>query len=88
MERILKSSVEIPDSVEQKINDTYRDLGLADKSGSRTVRKRKRKAWVTIAAAAALVAGLGVTVYAGRRSGSHGLRGRTVFQCTAHAGGR
>ena len=64
MERILKSSVEIPDSVEQKINDTYRDLGLADKSGSRTVRKRKRKAWVTIAAAAALVAGLGVTVYA------------------------
>ena len=30
MERILKSSVEIPDSVEQKINDTYRDLGLAD----------------------------------------------------------
>ena len=64
MERILKSSVEIPDPVEQKINDTYRDLGLADKSGSRTVRKRKRKAWVTIAAAAALVAGLGVTVYA------------------------
>ena len=64
MERILKSSVEIPDSVEQKINDTYRDLGLADKSGSRTVRKRKRKVWVTIAAAAALVAGLGVTVYA------------------------
>lgn len=64
MERILKSNVEIPDSVEQKINDTYRDLGLADKSGSRTVRKRKRKAWVTIAAAAALVAGLGVTVYA------------------------
>ena len=64
MERILKSSVEIPDSVKQKINDTYRDLGLADKSGSRTVRKRKRKAWVTIAAAAALVAGLGVTVYA------------------------
>ena len=64
IERILKSSVEIPDSVEQKINDTYRDLGLADKSGSRTVRKRKRKAWVTIAAAAALVAGLGVTVYA------------------------
>ena len=38
MERILKSSVEIPDSVEQKINDTYRDLGLADKSGSRTVK--------------------------------------------------
>ena len=78
MERILKSSVEIPDSVEQKINDTYRDLDTRSRVGSRTVRKRKRKAWVTIAAAAR----------AGRRSGSHGLRGRTVFQCTAHAGGR
>ena len=43
MERILKSSVEIPDSVEQKINDTYRDLGLADKSGSRTVRTQSVK---------------------------------------------
>lgn len=64
MERILKSSVEIPDPVEQKINDTYRDLGLTNENRSRRVRKRKRKAWVTIAAAAALVAGLGVTVYA------------------------
>ena len=32
MERILKSSVEIPDSVEQKINDTYRDLGLRSRA--------------------------------------------------------
>ena len=54
MERILKSNVEIPDPVEQKINNTYRNLGLTDKSRSRRVHKRKKKAWVTIAAAAAL----------------------------------
>ena len=38
MERILKSNVEIPDPVEQKINDTYRNLGLTDKNRFR--RKR------------------------------------------------
>lgn len=64
MEQILKSNVEIPDPVEQKINDTYRNLGLTDENRSRRVHKRKKKAWVTIAAAAALIAGLGVTVYA------------------------
>lgn len=64
MEQILKSNVEIPDSVEQKINDTYRNLGLTGGSKSSGVHKRKKKAWMTIAAAAALIAGLGVTVYA------------------------
>lgn len=64
MERILKSNVEIPDPVEQKINDTYRNLGLTGGSKSPRVHKRKKKAWMTIAAAAALIAGLGVTVYA------------------------
>lgn len=64
MERILKSNIEIPDPVEQKINDTYRNLGLTDKNRSLTAHKRRKKAWVTIAAAAALIAGLGVTVYA------------------------
>lgn len=76
MERILKSNVEVPDSVEKKINDTYRNLGLTGESASREAdgsrlssafrkpHKKKRKAWVTIAAAAALIAGLGVTVYA------------------------
>lgn len=64
MERILKSNIEIPDPVEQKINDTYRNLGLTDENRSRRVHKRRKKAWVTIAAAVALIAGLGVTVYA------------------------
>ena len=64
MERILKSNVEIPCPVEQKINDAYRNLGLTDEKNSRRVHRHKKKAWVTIAAAAALIAGLGVTVYA------------------------
>ena len=64
MERILKSNVEIPGPVEQKINDAYRNLGLTDEKNSRRVHRHKKKAWVTIAAAAALIAGLGVTVYA------------------------
>lgn len=42
MERILKSNIEIPDSVEQKINDTYQNLGLTDKNRSRRVHKRKK----------------------------------------------
>ena len=61
MERILKSNVEIPDPVEQKINDTYRNLGLTDKNRSRRIHRRKKKAWMTIAAAAALIAGAAYT---------------------------
>ena len=59
MERILKSNVEIPGPVEQKINDAYRNLGLTDEKNSRRVHRHKKKAWVTIAAAAALIAGPG-----------------------------
>ena len=62
MERILKSNTEIPGSVDQRIRDTYKSLGIL--SDFRPARRKKRKAWVTIAAAAALIAGLGVTVYA------------------------
>ena len=43
MERILKSNVEIPDPVEQKINNTYRNLGLTDKSRSRRIHRRKKR---------------------------------------------
>lgn len=78
MERILKSSVEIPDSVEEKIQDTYRNLGLTEKISSRNrnistschpadlhaSHSKKKKGWLTIAAAAVLAAALGVTVYA------------------------
>ena len=78
IEQILKSDVEIPDPVGRKIKDAYRKLGLSDidiarssdskanrpPSLARTGRRKKRRAWTTIAAAAALIAGLGVTVYA------------------------
>lgn len=69
VERILKSDTEIPKSVDQRIRDTYRELGLTDSStektaGYRHVKKRRHKAWVSVAAAAAVVAGLSITAVA------------------------
>ena len=43
MERILKSNVEIPGPVEQKINDAYRNLGLTDEKNSRRVHRHKKR---------------------------------------------
>lgn len=73
MERILKSDAVIPSSVNERIHQTYQKLGLINDPGyadskeqpgrHRTVRRRHRT-WVSIAAAAALIAGLGVTVAA------------------------
>ena len=42
MERILKSNVEIPGPVEQKINDAYRNLGLTRKIPAEFTGIRKR----------------------------------------------
>lgn len=69
VERILKSDTEIPKSVEQRIRDTYRELGLTDSrtgnaDGSRPAKRRRHKAWVSVAAAAAVVAGLSITAVA------------------------
>ena len=68
VERILKGEAKIPQSVDERIQKTYRELGLKeDKAaikGRQSVRRRSRKAWVAVAAAAVLTAGLGVTVFA------------------------
>ena len=84
MEEILKNDTQIPESVDQRIQDTYASLGLktaknpnsksknsTNKSNTSsatqktTVKFRKKhKAWATVAAAAALVAGLSVTAFA------------------------
>ncbi len=69
VERILKNDTEIPASVDQRIQDTYQKLGLtggsaAHTAGRRTVKRRSRKAWVSIAAAAVIVAGLSITAVA------------------------
>lgn len=81
MEEILKNDTQIPESVDQRIQDTYASLGLktaktnnskanSKSNNSNTTQKttvkfrKKRKAWATVAAAAALVAGLSVTAFA------------------------
>lgn len=84
IEEILKNDTQIPDSVDQRIQDTYASLGLktaksqnsksknsTNKSNTSsatqktTVKFRKKhKAWATVAAAAALVAGLSITAFA------------------------
>lgn len=69
VERILKSSVQIPKSVDERIRDTYRELGLTGntgrkRSGKRTVHRKNRKVWAAAAAAAVLTTGLGVTAFA------------------------
>lgn len=70
MINILRSDAVIPESVDKRMKETYEKLGLMEEGnskkaeGRRMVRRKKRRAWVSIAAAAALAAGLGVTVYA------------------------
>lgn len=75
MEQILKKDAVIPASVDEKIKETYERLGLTaaapegqDKGSAsektRPFRMKKKKVWVTIAAAAALTAGLGITAFA------------------------
>ena len=62
VERILKSNAQIPESVDERIRDTYRELGLIGNTGrkstgKRTVHRKKRKVWVAVAAAAVLTTG-------------------------------
>lgn len=69
VERILKSDAQIPESVDRRIQETYRELGLIKNTGRQSTRRRivhrkKRKVWAAVAAAAVLTAGLGVTVVA------------------------
>lgn len=75
MEQVLKNDAVIPASVDEKIKETYARLGLTaaapeeHNKGSasqktRPFRMKKKKVWVTIAAAAALTAGLGITAFA------------------------
>lgn len=58
IERILKEKIEIPATVEERIEDTYRALGLTGGTG------RKRRGWRAAAAVAALAAGLSATAFA------------------------
>lgn len=73
MERILKGDAVIPTSVNERIHQTYQKLGFTEHPGNtgskgkdngRRTGRRRPRAWVSIAAAAALIAGLGVTAAA------------------------
>lgn len=76
IERILKEDTQIPASVEQRIDDTCRRIttgitegyaGSVPDTHPRLTRRRKRKAWTAVAAAAAVTAGLGLTAFAAVR---------------------
>ena len=66
MKKELKKNLEIPDVVEQKIQDAYKEIG----QGSVTMKKlnngnqKKRKAWTAAAAAVAVIAVSGSVFYA------------------------
>ena len=65
MEQILKSDMEVPEYVNERIQDTYKSLGI--QSGGTVKYRKKHRAWTTVAAAAALVAGLSITGFAASR---------------------
>ena len=79
MEQILRNDAEIPESVDRRMKETYEKLGLVEntgitantdgkQNGRRTVRRRRPRAWVSAAAAAAVIAGLGLTAFAAARA--------------------
>mgnify|MGYP005761537781 FL=1 len=79
MEQILRNDAEIPESVDRRMKETYAKLGLVESTGSadnsnkketghRKVRRRRPRTWVSAAAAAAVIAGLGLTAFAAARA--------------------
>lgn len=79
MEQILRNDAEIPESVDRRMKETYEKLGLVEntgitantdekQNGRRPVRRRRPRAWVSAAAAAAVIAGLGLTAFAAARA--------------------
>ena len=79
MEQILRNDAEIPESVDRRMKETYAKLGLVESTGGaegrdkkeagrRKVRRRRPRAWVSAAAAAAVIAGLGLTAFAAARA--------------------
>lgn len=67
MEQILKQNIDIPDIVERRIRETYEKLDLPSGSVNTGRRRKTRKPWKVIAAAAALIAALGATAFAATR---------------------
>lgn len=79
MEQILRNDAEIPESVDRRMKETFAKLGLVEsmggaegndrkETGRRKVRRHRPRAWVSAAAAAAVIAGLGLTAFAAARA--------------------
>ena len=62
MERILKQDVDMPKKVEERINDTYKTLGIEVKEKTRY--RMRHKKLVAVAAIAALVTGMSIVTVA------------------------
>ena len=72
MKKELKKNLEIPDVVEQKIQDAYKEIG----QGNVTMKKlnngnqKKKRAWTAAAAAVAVIAVSGSVFYTGEEYSS------------------
>ncbi len=64
-EQILKQEIEIPDTINQRIQDTYTYLGIEQEKAGR--RKGRRCTWKIAAAALAITAGLGMVGFAANK---------------------
>lgn len=88
IERILNNNAEIPESVDERIRQTYLKLGLGEKCCKRYVSRKKvtRRTWMAVAAAAVLTAGLGITAFAVGRFLEVRMTGeeKTDYQITIH----
>lgn len=62
MERILKQDMDVPEKVEERINDTYKALGIEVKEKTRY--RMRHKKLVAVAAIAALVTGMSIVTVA------------------------
>lgn len=64
MEQIMKRNIDIPDTVERRIQETCEKIVLLSDSPDTGKHRKHRKSWRVIAAAAALIAALGATAIA------------------------
>lgn len=62
IERILQQDVEIPEKIENRIQDTYEQLGIGKKVAMKYTRKRRT--WAAVAAVAVLAVGMSVVTLA------------------------
>lgn len=65
IERILKQDVEIPEKIDERIQDTYEQLGIGKKVTMKYTKKRRT--WAAVAAVAVLAAGMSIVTLAANK---------------------